>query len=265
MSGLFCMFIFLFGLFMGSIFNRLGNIFSNDKKYNYNICKICNHEIGFFHLSLFSYIKNLGRCEYCKHKISIFPSIIEISSASLFLISYLRFSQTDPVFLNLLFALSFISALLIIIVSDIEYMLIPDRVLIFFGLLIVIIKILIGYYNESYKTIIDVGYEIIFLFYDGFFMFLLMYGVKLLGDVLLKKDSMGGGDIKLMFFISMILGWKLSIIVVFLAAFLALPGAIVNMLKSNKLMLAFGPYLSVSALLLFLMKIDFNTILEYLV
>ena len=257
--------IIIFGLFSGSIFNRIGNILSNKKDYTYHICNNCNHKIRYLHISTFSYIFNLARCKYCKRRISIFPTFVEISTAALFLIVYLKFSVNDPIWLNLLYALLFISSLIIIIVSDVEYMLIPDKILIVFGILLAIIKLLFGYYNEEYKNLLDVGYSIIFLLYDGLFMFFIMYLIKLFGDFLLKKDSMGGGDIKLMFYISMILGWKLSIIVVFLAAFLALPFSIINMLRKDQAMLAFGPYLAIASIILFLTNVDFNTIISYII
>lgn len=256
--------ILILGLICGSIFNRIGNILSNDKSYNYNVCDNCNYKVGFIHISFFSYIFNLGRCKYCKKRISLFPSVIEVTTVALFLITYLKFYNEDPIILNLIYSLLFISSLLIIIVSDIKYMIIPDKVLIFFGIVLAFLKLLIGFYNEEYKNFLDLGYAIIFLFYDGFFMFAVMYLIKKLGDFIIKKDSMGGGDIKLMFYISMILGWKLSIVVIFLAAFLALPYSIINMIKSNKVMFAFGPFLSLGTLILFLTKVDFNTIIGYL-
>ena len=95
-------------------------------------------------------------------------------------------------------------------------------------------------------------------------MFIIMYLIKFFGNFIFKKDSMGGGDIKMMVYVSFILGWKLSIIVIFLGSFLALPISIINMYKRNEHMLPFGPYLAIGALILLIGKIDLNTIINLL-
>ena len=254
--------IFIFGLLFGNIFNYLGVKFSHKKGYKYSNCDNCNVPIN-FSFPLIKYLASHGKCRKCKKKISIVPVFIEFVTPILFLIIYLNFYE-DPIFLNLAFAVLFTSALIIIYVSDIKYMLIPDKVLIIFGIILSILKLYTKYYNEEISSLLDLGYEIIFLLYDGFFMFLIMYVIKLLGDFLFKKDSMGGGDLKLMFFISMFLGWKLSIVVLFLGSFIALPESMINIQIKKNSMLAFGPYIVLSTLIIFLSRIDFNTIINYI-
>ena len=75
---------------------------------------------------------------------------------------------------------------------------------------------------------------------------------------------MGGGDIKMMTYVSFILGWQLSIVVIFLASFLALPISIINMYKNNEHMLPFGPYLGIASLIIFLSRIDMTFIFNLL-
>lgn len=258
--------IFFIGILFGNMFNMFGNVLSNkhNKNYIYTNCKNCNYKLKFTDISLISYIFNLGRCKNCKKKISFFPSFIEIMTGLLFLICYIKYNNSEEQILYLIYSLSFISSLIMIIVSDIKYMIIPDQIIIVFTIIMSIIKLLIGYSNEEIKSILDLGYEILFLFYDGFFMFLIMYGLKSLGDFLCKRDSMGGGDVKLMFYISLVLGWRISILILFLAAFIALPVSIVKMIRKKEVMLPFGPYIAISTLIIFLFKIDFNTVLDYI-
>ena len=151
--------------------------------------------------------------------------------------------------------------MVIIMVSDIKYMIIPDEVLIFFSIITIIVKLLILWKNEVITSFMSFGYEFIFILLDGLIMFIIMYLIRLLGNFMFKKESMGGGDIKMMTYISFILGWKLSIVVIFMASFLALPISIINV---DEHMLPFGPYLAVAALILFLLKVDFSTILSLL-
>ena len=258
-------FFLIIGLLFGSLFNRLGNIVANKKDYKYNVCDNCKNKVGLFHVSFFSYILNLGRCNHCKRRLNLFPIVIEITTSALFAITYLRFYNEDPLILNLLYSILLVSSLIIIVVKDVKYLIIPDKILIVFAVILSIIKISMGIYNEEYTSILDVGYGIIFLLIDGYIMYYIMVGIKKLGDFILRKDSLGGGDIKLMFYISMILGWKMSIVVIFLAAFLALPYSIINMIKNDRMMFAFGPYLSIAALILFLSKIDFSALISYLI
>lgn len=63
--------------------------------------------------------------------------VTEIATAVLFVISYLKFGFTA----ELAVALLFMSLLLIIVVSDLAYMLIPNKILLFFLPLLIIARI----------------------------------------------------------------------------------------------------------------------------
>ena len=94
--------------------------------------------------------------------------------------------------------------------------------------------------------------------------FIIMLLIKIFGDFIFKKESMGGGDIKLMAIFGLIIGWKLSIITIFLSAFIALPVS-VFILKTNKNHeIPYGPFLSIAALIIYFSHIDINTILTLL-
>ena len=259
--------IFIIGICFGSFFNVVGYRLPNNMSISFppSHCTNCNHKLGIFELiPILSYIFQGGKCKHCKSKISCFYPIFEFLTGVLFVICYLVFKDEYPEILNIIYAMLFISSLIIIIISDIKYMIIPDEVLIFFGVILVILKMIIIYKLNPSNTFLDMGYEFVFILIDGIIMFIFMYLVRLLGNAMFKKDSMGGGDIKMMTFISLIIGWKLAIVVVFLASFLALPVAIINVYRKGEHMLAFGPYLAVSALILFLTRVDFNTLISLL-
>ena len=65
-----------------------------------------------------------------------------------------------------------------------------------------------------------------------------------------KKETLGGGDIKLMLIIGLLLGWANAILSVFIGAFIAFPISIYYYFKDKEHMLPFGPYLCLGALLL---------------
>ena len=74
--------------------------------------------------------------------------------------------------------------------------------------------------------------------------------IKLLGDFIFKKESMGGGDIKLMFIFGLVLGPLNAISTIFIASFIALPISIIILKLKNSHEIPFGPFLSLGALIL---------------
>ena len=161
-------------------------------------------------------------------------------------------------------ALTFISTLLIIIISDYQTMIIPDEVLLL-GSALLIIELWIQ--RGVQGTLVSIG--------AGIGTFLTMFLLKKLGDFLFRKESMGGGDIKLMFVFGLILGYPMSIISIFVASFVALPVAVYFTIKYKdqkyidddeipEHSIPFGPFLAVAAIFLLLTKIDFDFIIHIL-
>ena len=99
---------------------------------------------------------------------------------------------------------------------------------------------------------------------DAGIMFIIMYVIKKLGDMVFKKESLGGGDIKMMAFVAIMVGYGLSIVIIFIASFIALPISIFNAYKKNQQMLPFGPYLAIATLILYLCNITMTTIIEFI-
>ena len=95
------------------------------------------------------------------------------------------------------------------------------------------------------------------------FMFLLI--VKISGDFFFKKESLGGGDVKLMIVIGLALGWQTSIITVAFASFIALPISLVILAVKKTNVIPFGPFLSLASLILYYFSIDFTVIFNLLV
>lgn len=228
-------------------------------------CDKCNHELTFIEkIPIISFIIQKGKCNYCNQKISRLYIPFELMTGILFSLTYLSFINEELPHLKIIFGLFFISGLIIICYSDIKYMIISDEVLIVFTSLIVILKLYITFRSEEILTLLDLGYEIIFMLIDAFVIYFIMYIIKKLGDLVFKKESLGNGDLKLMIYIGIVMGWKLSIIIIFIGSFLALIPSIINNYKKDKVMLPFGPFLAIATMILFLMKVDFSSLLELL-
>ena len=92
-----------------------------------------------------------------------------------------------------------------------------------------------------------------------------MWALKLFGDFLFKKESMGGGDIKLMFVFGLMFGWQLSIVSIFLAAVIGLPISLILLKKSNDHVLPFGPYLGLASLIIVLFQINIDMVMNLII
>ena len=91
-----------------------------------------------------------------------------------------------------------------------------------------------------------------------------MYVVMLVGNAILKKESLGGGDVKMMFIFGFILGPLVGPFSIFIASFLALPVSYILLKTTKESIIPFGPFLLISLTLLYFIHIDTNTILQLL-
>ena len=118
---------FIFGLVLGSFYTVVGERMPEGKSIITppSHCPNCGHVLKFYELiPVFSFIFLRGKCSKCKSKIPVLSTLIELLTGILFLISFLVFGISIKFFI----ALVFISMLMIIIVSDIRYMLIDDEI-----------------------------------------------------------------------------------------------------------------------------------------
>lgn len=252
---------FIFGTVFGSFYNVVGYRLPLHQSLIKppSHCPNCGHELKAYELvPIFSWLFLGRKCLKCKQKISWFYPIFELATGILFTVSYLIFGFS----LELLLALTIISILLIVIISDYQTLTIPDELSIV-GLILISIEL---FFINGFKTdvfyLIDGFKGLMFSYLDGIIAFGSMYLLKIFGDFTFKKESMGGGDIKLMFLIGMVLGWKGAIVTIFLSAFLALPISIIILIIKKDHVLPFGPFLSVATMILLLSKFDIDTFLN---
>lgn len=241
---------FIFGTVLGSFYNVVGYRLPKGQSLVKpdSHCTSCNHKLGPKELvPIFSYVFLGGKCLNCKSKISLFYPLFELLSGILFSLSYVMFGFT----LNCFISLVFISMLLIIIISDYQTMIIPDSVLLISSILLIILNI-IGF---GWKHTLISGL-------NGIGSFTLMLIIKLLGDFIFKRDSMGGGDIKLMGIFGFVLGFPLSVILIFVSSLIALPISLILINKNPSHEIPFGPFLAISAILIFFSQLDISTILQ---
>ena len=122
---------------MGSFYHVVATRLSNDESIISppSHCPKCNHRLKWYeNIPIISYIILRGKCSKCHSKIPLSYLVVEVVTGLLFAVSYhcFHFEYTQ------LISLIFISGLIIVIVSDIEYMIILDEVLTVSSLLIII-------------------------------------------------------------------------------------------------------------------------------
>ena len=76
-----------------------------------------------------------------------------------------------------------------------------------------------------------------------------IYLTGILGDIIFKQESMGGGDIKLLAMIGAFLGWQAALVTYMLSLFLgSAVGVVIKIVKKTSL-IPYGPFLSAGALI----------------
>ena len=256
--------VFLFGLLFGSFFNVVGYRIPNNMSIVKpgSFCPKCKHELKWYELiPVFSFLIQGGRCRKCKCKISYFYPLIELSTAILFLISYLIFGFTAEFVIAILIS----SFLVIVIVSDFNYLLIADEVTIFFSVISVILQFILFGVSMGFSAIVY-----------GFILFFMMYFIMLMGSVIMKEEALGGGDVKIMFFIGSVLSAINPIVfndfstygllinsffVIFLASCLASPFALINYFSKKERLVPFGPFLLLASLIMCLTSFNIMDLL----
>lgn len=242
-------YLFLIGSVLGSFFTLVGMRAPIGKSIvkPRSHCEKCNHVLKWYELiPIVSYLIQNGKCRECKIKFSIVYPLIEIMTGNLFALSYIYFGFGYNFFVTIILG----CLMVLILVSDFKYMIILDTPLIVSIVLIIALK---WYYFSLY--------EVVFSLICGLIIFAFMLLVKFLGDKAFKRDSMGGGDIKLSFIFGLALGIKFSFMALIFGSFLAFPYALYNMGTSKEAEIPFGPFLAMGLFLAFVFMGPINNLL----
>ncbi len=202
----------IIGLCVGSFLNvviyRVPNGMSIAKPDSH--CPKCKNPIKWYdNIPVLSYLFLGGKCRHCKEKISIRYTIVEIVNALLWVLSVVMFWK-QSIFFSILVALA-CSVLICVFFVDLEHMIIPDS----FNIALLLIAIAGLFANFDKHN----GWEsklLGFALAGGLFL-VLHYGCI----ILLKKEGLGGGDVKLMAVCGMLLGATYSLIAILFASVIA--------------------------------------------
>ncbi|SDI41431.1 type 4 prepilin peptidase 1 Aspartic peptidase. MEROPS family A24A [Planococcus glaciei] len=227
-------FFSIFGLVFGSFYNVVGLRVPKNESIAFppSHCTKCDRQLTPLDLvPVFSYLFLRGRCRSCGEKIHWVYPLMEAITAALFAISFWQLGFQP----ELIVALIFVSLLVIITVSDIAYMLIPDKVLMPVGIVLLALRLFIP---------LDPWWDALLGAAVGFGILLLI--------AIVSKGGMGGGDIKLFFVIGLVLGTNGTLLTLFFASLIGAIAGIVQLRvlnKDRKTPVPFGPSIALGAVI----------------
>ncbi len=200
-------------------------------------CPHCKKPIkSYDNIPLVSYLLLNGRCRYCEKSISIQYPLVEVITALGSLILFVKFGAS----LSFLIYFMFVAALIVITVIDLYHQIIPD--------VISLPGIGAGILASLFIPQITLFNSLIGALLGGGSLFL----VATVYQWLLKRDGMGGGDVKLLAMIGAFLGWKAVLLTILSGSLIgSIAGMIIMVLKGKdfKFAIPFGPFLSLGAVI----------------
>ncbi|MFC3040112.1 prepilin peptidase [Virgibacillus xinjiangensis] len=225
---------FLLGLIFGSFFNVVGlrlpegKPFANDR----SACPACHSQLSWYeNIPLVSFMVQRGRCRHCGGRISFLYPAVEWFTGCLFAVSYV-WVGLQP---ELVTALLLVSMLMIILVSDLAYMRIPNQVLLFFLPFFLIMRMIVPL-EPWWSPLL------------GAVLGLLITA----GIIVASRGGMGAGDMKLFGVLGIVLGAGKLLVAFFLSCVI---GAVIGVLLlafkvvGRKQPVPFGPYIVAGSLL----------------
>lgn len=258
-------FVFVFGAAIGSFLNvviyrvpnRQSIVFPN------SACPKCGSAIkAYDNIPLIGWAMLGGKCRNCKEPISARYPAVELLTALVFIAVYWRVGLNP--FLPV--ALAFSAALIALVFIDAEHMILPNVItypLLIFALLV---RLLFPIFSDRnffsdlahapFATL--VGYPLWLQSLAAAILGAAVGGgsLWLIGEIwkrLRGVEAMGLGDVKMMFGVGALLGWRLALLTIFIGAFVgALAGVamIINRQDRNfQAQLPFGIFLGLGSLI----------------
>lgn len=227
-------FVIVYGLLIGSFLNVC--IFRIPKNQSISFppshCTSCKNKIKWYDLiPVISYIILKGKCRYCSEKISIQYPIIEIITASMFYGLYYKYGLTITFFkYAILVCFLIVCGVIDFFTTDVY-------------LKVTLPGIVIGFIFAIYEII---KYGNITNYLLGA---IISWGIIAL--IILITKGMGWGDAEICLMAGIFLGFKLSLLMIFLSFIFGAVGGILLIIlkkKSRKDMIPFGPFIALATI-----------------
>jgi len=256
-------FVFIFGACIGSFLNVVIYRVPNEMSLmGSSKCPKCETAIKPYHnIPIFGWLMLGGKCANCKESIAWRYPAVELLTAALFLLVYWQVGLT--VYLPV--ALAFAATMTALIFIDAEHMILPNVITYPMFVIALIVRIAypiaFGYVfsDTTYAPIASLhGWPEWAVSLCGALFGALIGGGSLwlvgaIWKALRGVDAMGLGDVKLLFGIGALLGWRLTVLTIFLGAF---TGAIIGIAvisrqkdKNLQTQIPFGIFLGIGSII----------------
>ena len=226
----------LLGLVMGSFLNCLAWRLAHGESVvrGRSHCALCGHPLSALDLApVLSWLCLRGRCRYCGEKISPRYPAAELLTAVVYVSVVLRCGLTWAALRFLLLG----SVLVALSLVDLEVGLLPDRLLLAGAVGFVVLLLP----EQDRWTLLARGVA------GALALFVPMLLLVLLLDKVTGRETMGGGDLKLMALLGLYFGWQVGLFLLILSCFLGLALALLMGRARPGVPFPFGPALALSA------------------
>lgn len=234
--------IFIFGSLIGSFLNvcifRMPREISI-RKPSRSFCPHCQKQIYWYdNIPFISYILLGGRCRFCRKHIFWRYFLVEFLTASLLVILYHFLGLSVHFFVYSLLSCALIVATFI----DFDFQIIPDEITIG-GLVVgVLLSILFPELHQTSSRLTSLINSGLGGLVGGGSIYL----IGKFGEIVFRKESMGGGDVKFLAMIGSMVGWKFVLLIFFLAPLFGSIVGIILKLRKGVEIIPYGPYLSLA-------------------
>ena len=259
----FLIFIGILGAMIGSFLNVVIHRLPREESIVLpsSKCPSCGAGIAFYdNIPILSYLVLGGRCRGCKAPISARYPAVEALTAALFLAT----AWHDGLTLALPFDLVFVTAVTALVFIDAEHMILPNAIT-YPGIVFAVVARLALPYLMGEPHFDDLP-----MLMNGSMAGLPLWAVSLIGafigaligggslwlmgwtwEKLRGIEAMGLGDVKMMFMVGAYLGWRLTILNIFLGVLSGSVIGIAMMARQGKrniqMLLPFGVFLGIGA------------------
>lgn len=238
---LFYLFLALVGLVAGSFLSMLTYRLPRGLSWwGRSFCDSCKKPIRWYeNIPVFYYLWSGGKCGACGGRIHWRYPVIELVTSAAYVATGYLWLHLKGVNLNfdvfsLPFLLLLVTCYVLLIITDLEFKILPDEILLILGL---------GLFFYLLLLPSPLLFQHILVGFSAFIFFLILYLVT-------RGRGMGFGDVKLVFLLGGFLGWP-NTLVAFFIAFVsgALIGVMLLLIGRAKLgkPIPFGPYLLVGS------------------
>jgi leader peptidase (prepilin peptidase)/N-methyltransferase len=249
--------VFAFGAVVGSFLNVCIHRMPLDQSIVFppSHCPHCNEGIRWAdNIPLVSYLALGRKCRNCGAKISPRYFIVELLTALLFLLMWLKLTQWDDPPVHGIYFLKgpiywmVIAGLIVATFIDFEHYIIPNEITVGGIIVGLLLSAVYPPLMDANSIQVSVVRSVLGVLVGGVTLLV----VATVGEMIFKKEAMGMGDVKFLAAIGAFLGWEATLFTIFISSLLGGVIGLILVIASKKgwqSRIPYGPYIALGALL----------------